>query len=843
VGATGRGYTVTFDEADPAAVDVLGGKGAGLARMTQGGLRVPPGFVISTAACRAYLTEEAVPPAVFDEVFGRLTELESRTGKVFGAGPEPLLLSVRSGAPVSMPGMMDTILDLGLGRDAMVALARACGDTRFVATVLLRFHRMYAQTVLEALESPPALDDLVAEVAPDAEPGEVYDRLWSACQEAVRADVGEGVPDDPAEQLVAAIEAVFGSWKTPRARTYRDFHRIPHELGTAVVVQSMVFGNLSTDSGSGVAFTRDPVSGDAALFGEFLAGSQGEDVVSGTRTPQSIADASRGMPEVFAELREKAAELEREQADVLDIEFTVERSVLYFLQVRSAKRTAEAATRIAAEFLRERVVAPNRALRAVTAEQVRHVQRPGFDADELDAARGDGRVLATGIGAAPGQVAGALALDPDRAAAAAAEGRPVILARAVTSPGDLHGMIAAEGIVTATGGSTSHAAVVARALGKTCVVGAAALRIDDTGRTLSADGGQVAEGEEVSLDGTTGELFVGGFARSAPAETNADLQEVLGLARHAAGCAVFSRVTVPDQIPPARQAGAAGLVTAVDDVLAASGHLGELVATLLAQRDVRTIDLQHIEDTVAHEFTPLLAAAGGLEVGVRAIDFLADEARELLQQTELLTHYPELSVPLGLPQLLEAQLAGLARAAGEAGAGARVHLAVRHVSDPAEAEALRECRSRVAERMPVSPVGVGAYVTSPRGAFHSGGVAAGSEIMWVEVRVLQAAVFGIPARALLTQQPVDDYVRRGLFSTDPRWQIDPAVDTLLRGMAADVRAVGGCRLGMRLSGAVSEDVAAALYRHGLRWFAVDADETRPVTLALGKAALEANATS
>jgi pyruvate,orthophosphate dikinase len=832
----GSGYTLTFDEADPAAVDVLGGKGAGLARMTQSGLRVPPGFVISTAACRTYLAEKAVPPAVFDEVFRRLAELETRTGKTFGAGPEPLLVSVRSGAPISMPGMMDTILDLGLGRDAMIAFARACGDTHFVAKVLLRFHRMYSDTVLGALDSLPHLDDLVAEVTADGEPDEVYDRLWPACQDAVREDVGEGVPDDPREQLVGAIEAVFGSWMTPRAKTYRDFHKIPHDLGTAVVVQSMVFGNMGADSGSGVAFTRDPVSGEPELFGEFLANSQGEDVVSGTITPEAIADASREMPEVFEALRAKAAELEREHADVLDIEFTVERSVLYFLQVRSAKRTAEAATRIAADFLREGTVAPGRALRAVTAEQVRQVQRPGFDPDELETARGDGRHLVTGIGAAPGQVTGALMLDPDRAKDAAV-GTPVILARAVTSPADLDGMIAAEGIVTATGGSTSHAAVVARALGKTCVVGCAALHIDDSGRALSVDGREVAEGEQVSLDGTTGELFAGAFARSAPAASNADLQALLNVARDAADCAVFSRVTVPAQILRAREAGATGLVTAVDDVLAASGHLGELVQTLLAQRDVRTIDLQQIEDTIANEFTPLLSAADGLEVGVRAIDFLADEARELLQQTELITHYPELSVPLGLPQLLEAQLAGLARAARQAGADTRVHLAVRHVSDPAEAEALRELHGRVAERLPGPSVGVGAYVTSPRGAFHSGGVAAASEIMWVEVRVLQAVVFGIPARQLLTQQPVDDYVRRGLFSIDPRWQIDPAVDGLLRGIVEDVGAVSGCRLGMRLSGAVSEEVAVALYRHGLRWFAVDADETRPLTLALGKAAL------
>ncbi|GEL22936.1 pyruvate, phosphate dikinase [Pseudonocardia sulfidoxydans NBRC 16205] len=811
-------FTIAFDEADPADVDRLGGKGSGLARMTRQGLRVPPGYVIGTDACRAYLGASSLPDGLVDEVRGRLAALESTAGKTFGGGPVPLLLSVRSGAPISMPGMMDTILNLGLDRAAAVALAEATGDSRFVADVVARFHAMYAETVLDALDPGEGVDALVAAVDPGEDPGAVYDRIWAACEETL---LGESVPADPREQLVGAIEAVFRSWNTRRARTYRDFHGIPHDLGTAVVVQSMVFGNLSDDSGSGVVFTRNPVTGEPGLFGEYLAHSQGEDVVAGTRTPDPVAEALA--PDVLAELRATCDGLERAQGDVLDIEFTVERGTLYLLQVRSAKRTPEAAVRIAADLVAEGLAAPAAALRGVSAEQVRQVQRPGFADADVARARAEGRVLTTGIGACPGQVSGVLVLDPDRAGERAAAGEDVVLARTVTSPADLHGMIAAQGIVTATGGSTSHAAVVARALGTTCVVGAGALRVDETARTLHVDGRTLHEGDEVSLDGSTGELFAGRFAVSTPAAATGALGDLLAMASDGAGAEVLARVTLPSDVSDARDAGASGLVTAIDDVLVATGHLDGLVSHLLADDGATALD--GVADLVATEFAPLLAAAGDVEIGVRAIDLVADEARELLQQTALTTRHPELTVPLGRPALVEAQLRGLERAAG----AARVHLAVRHLTDAAEAAALRELGTG-------SPVGVGAYVTGPRAAFAAKEIAAAGDVLWVEVRTLQAAVFGIPARHLLTAEPLDGYVRRGLLSCDPRVALDPAVEDLLVRVAAAQDA--GCRVGMRLSGRVSEQMVAQLYALGFRRFAVDVGEVRPVRLALGKAALQ-----
>ncbi len=826
VTGVGAGFTRTFETADPDAVDALGGKGAGLARMTQQGLRVPPGYVVSTAACRSYLAQGRMPEGLEAELHAQLAALEQRSGKTFGAGPLPLLLSVRSGAPVSMPGMMDTILDLGLSRAAAVAIAEAVGDTHFMAEIVARFHAMYAETVLDAFDLGAAAEDVVAGVAADDDPGAAYDRVWAVCEAALADDTGDSVPSDPIAQLNGAVEAVFRSWNTRRARTYREFHDIPHDLGTAVVVQAMVFGNLDDDSGSGVVFTRNPVTGEPGLFGEYLARSQGEDVVAGTRTPDPVTSALA--PALLDELRATCTELERREGDVLDIEFTVERATLWFLQVRRAKRTPEAAVRIAADLLAEGAVAEGTALRMVSAEQVRQVQRPGFDVDEVTAARADGRLLTTGIGACPGQVSGALVLDSDRAKAAADDGTKVVLARPVTSPADLHGMIAAQGIVTATGGSTSHAAVVARALGTACVVGASELTVDLAARTLRIGERTVAEGSPVSLDGATGEVFSGAFRTATPASATGSLSGLVDVARTAAGCAVLSRVTRPGDVAAALGAGATGLVTAIDDVLAATGHLDGLVAALLAGRD----GVERVADLVAAELTPLLREVGDVEFGVRAIDFLADEARELLQQTALTTQRPELAVPLGVPALIEGQLAGLARAAADAGGAARVHLAVRHVSDPAEAVALRE----LAAGFPGGPA-VGVYLTSPRAAFNVAEIAAAADVVWLDVRALQAAVFGIPPRQLLTGEPLDGYVRRGLLSVDPRHAIDPSVVGLLARVAGAAEVVPERRVGVRLTGPVSDAAGAQLYDLGFRRFGVDAGETRPFLLTLGKAAL------
>ncbi|SEE81321.1 pyruvate phosphate dikinase [Rhodococcus jostii] len=825
------GLTRAFCEPGEIDRNVLGGKGYGLVEMTQEGLNVPGGYVISTSACHDYLEHGSMTTDLIEEIHGRLSELEQASGKTFGGGPFPLLLSVRSGAPVSMPGMMDTVLNLGLGRDAAIALADVTGDTRFMADVLFRFHGMYAETVMGALETPDR-DDLAAlidGVQADSQPGPVYDRVWEHCQALLRDELDEEVPSDPRAQLIGAVEAVFRSWNTRRAVKYREVHKIPNDLGTAVVVQSMVFGNLDQDSGSGVVFTRNPVTGEPGLFGEFLAASQGEDVVAGIRTPDPVTALRDRLPHVYTELENTCAELERRRGDVLDIEFTVERGILYMLQVRSAKRTAQAAIRIAADLLAEQVVTTSGALATLTLEQIRQVQRPGFDPDAHARAREDGRLLATGVGAAPGHVVGELYFDSDSAQQAVKEGKTVILARPVTSPTDLHGMIAADGILTATGGSTSHAAVVARALGTTCVVGCGALDIDPAAGTMRVAGKTLAVGEIVSLDGSSGEVIAGAIELSEPAAEDDRLSGLLDLARERAGAQVFARATTPDQADRALARGATGLVAGIDDVLATTGHLDGIISAL---REGEISDASAaLEAAVATEFSALFAHARVSEFGVRAIDFHADESSELLRTAELFIAHPELALPIGSEEILSAQLRGIATAVRSAGTELRVHFTVRKIADGGEIAALVALRDSLpdAER-----VEIGGYLTSPRGIASIDDITEHSDVVWIELRVLQAAVAGISARHLLTNEPLDSYLRRGLITVDPRVEIDDQVGALVDTVAAVLAQDPGRRVGIRLSGPVSAELVQSLQERGFTRFGVDGDEVRPSILALGK---------
>ena len=828
------GLTRAFGE--PGSIDrkILGGKGYGLVEMTQEGLNVPGGYVISTSACHHYLEHGSMTTELIDEIHTRLTELEQTTGKTFGGGPYPLLLSVRSGAPVSMPGMMDTVLNLGLGRDAAIALAEVTGDTRFMADVLFRFHSMYAETVLGALETPERedLDVLIADVTATSDPGPVYDTIWNHCQDLLREELDEQVPDDPRAQLIRAVEAVFRSWNTRRAVKYREVHKIPNDLGTAVVVQSMVFGNLDQNSGSGVVFTRNPVTGEPGLFGEFLAASQGEDVVAGIRTPDPVTSLRDRLPHVYTELENTCAELEQRRGDVLDIEFTVERGILYMLQVRSAKRTAQAAIRIAADLLAENVVTTAGALSSLTLDQIRQVQRPGFDPGDYTRAREEGRVLATGVGAAPGHVVGQLYFDSDAAQHAAKNGDTVILARPVTSPTDLHGMIAADGILTATGGSTSHAAVVARALGTTCVVGCGVLDIDPAAGTMHVAGRTLTTGDIVSLDGSTGEVIDGAIALSEPAAEDDRLTTLLELARERSGAQLFARATTPEQARQALTRGATGLVAGIDDVLATTGHLDDIITTL---REGEINDAgAALEWAVTREFTKLFCESPVTEFGVRAIDFHADESSELLRTSELFIAHPELALPLGSEELLAAQLRGIVAAVWASDTETAVHFTVRKIADSAEIKALAAIRDGLpgAER-----IEIGSYLTSPRGVSSIEAISADSDVVWVELRVLQAAVAGISPRHLLTGEPLDSYLRRGLITVDPRVEIDDQVGGLIDAVATVVARGPSRRIGIRLTGPVSAELISSLQRRGFTRFGVDGDEVRPSILALGQSDL------
>ncbi|MBI3980148.1 MAG: pyruvate, phosphate dikinase, partial [Chloroflexi bacterium] len=559
-------WVYRFEEGSGTPRDLLGGKGAGLAEMTRAGLPVPPGFTITTEACRSYYQRNRqFPPGLWDQTLEALHDVERQTGKRLGDERNPLLVSVRSGAKFSMPGMMDTILNLGLNDQTLRGLAVLTGNDRFANDAYRRFIQMFGRVVLgidsQLFES--ILDDVKHQVGAQldtdltARDMEIVVRRY---KDLVRTLTGRGFPQDPFEQLRMAIEAVFSSWNTRRAIEYRNYHHIPHDLCTAANVVTMVFGNMGNDSGTGVAFTRDPATGEPRLYGEFLTNAQGEDVVAGIRTPRKIDELVEVMPDVDEQLSQIARRLERTYRDAQDIEFTVERGKLYMLQTRAAKRTARSAVRIAVDMVHEGLINRDEALLRVEPNQIYQLLLPGFDPAAKEAAQAEQRLLAKGLNASPGAATGRAIFDADRAVEWAERGERVILVRPETNPDDVHGMLAAAGILTARGGATSHAAVVARGLGKPCVAGAESLNVEPESGQLSVDGIVVREGEEISIDGTTGEIFVGRIATIAPRlEEETELQTLLGWANEVKRLGVWANADYPRDAAIAVSFGAEGI--------------------------------------------------------------------------------------------------------------------------------------------------------------------------------------------------------------------------------------------------------------------------------------------
>ncbi len=506
--------------------DLLGGKGANLAEMARLGLPVPPGFTISTEVCTYYYAHRrSYPPALRGQVAAALARIEKALGRRFGDPDDPLLVSVRSGARASMPGMMDTILNLGLNDRTVQGLIRASGNPRFAWDSYRRFVQMYGDVVLglkpESKDEEDPFEVALAEkkrargAALDTDlDADALRELVGEFKALIRMRKGIAFPEDPHEQLWGAIGAVFGSWMNDRAIVYRKLNGIPESWGTAVNVQAMVFGNMGSDSGTGVAFTRDPASGENVFYGEFLMNAQGEDVVAGTRTPQPIAALERENPAAYGELVRIRRTLERHYRDMMDIEFTIQQRRLYMLQCRVGKRTAFAAIRIAVDMVRERLIGSDQALRRVEPEQLNQLLRPIFDARGKERAVAEKRLLAKGLNAGPGAASGRVVFNAEDAVTRAAAGEPVILVRIETSPEDIGGMNAAQGILTARGGMTSHAALVARQMGKVCVAGCEALLIDYRARAMRVTGRDevIREGDFLSLDGTSGEVFRGEIA-------------------------------------------------------------------------------------------------------------------------------------------------------------------------------------------------------------------------------------------------------------------------------------------------------------------------------------------
>ncbi len=635
-------YVFDFSEGDASQRDLLGGKGANLSEMTNLGLPVPPGFTITTKACRTYLETGAEPPELGAEVDEHLAALEKEMGRTLGQPDHPLLVSVRSGAAVSMPGMMETVLNIGLNDSSVEGLAEMSGNPRFAWDSYRRLISMFGNTVLDVERSDfdHALDSLKESVGVESDLDlsvEDLEKLVSTYKTIICDQTGADFPQNPRDQLDLAVRAVFSSWNTDRAKIYRRQERIPDELGTAVNICAMVFGNLGDDSGTGVCFTRDPASGHRGVYGDYLPNAQGEDVVAGVRNTLPLTALGETDPEAYEQLLSIMSTLESHYKDMCDIEFTVEAGKLWMLQTRVGKRTAGAAFRIAVQLVDEGVIDMDEALRRVTGAQLAQLMFPQFDKD------GDKSLIAKGMGASPGAAVGKVAFDSATTVEWAAQGEDVILVRRETNPDDLRGMIAAKGVLTSRGGKTSHAAVVARGMGRTCVVGVEALRVDPRLKEVrTPDGLHIAEGDTISIDGSTGEVFAGAMPVTASAvmealstatpegdeDSDDEHVELVGavarIMEHADAAArmhVRANADTPEDAKRAREFGAKGIGLCRTEHMFLGARRKVVERVILAANDEqRDAALQELLPLQRDDFLGIFEAMDGLPVVVRLLD-------------------------------------------------------------------------------------------------------------------------------------------------------------------------------------------------------------------------------
>jgi pyruvate, orthophosphate dikinase len=614
-------FVYDFDDEAAAGRELLGGKGAGLAEMTQIGVPVPAGFTITTDACRAYMREgKRMPAGLEAEINEHLARLEERAGKRLGDPGDPLLLSVRSGAAISMPGMMDTILNLGLSDAAAEGLARKTGNERFAYDSYRRLVQMYGEVVdgIDAHEFEHRLTDLKSAKGVQQDTDLDADDLKSLVdvfKSIYEGATGSPFPQDPRDQLSRAVRAVFASWDNPRAQVYRRAHDIPDDLGTAVNVMQMVFGNKGETSATGVCFTRDPATGVQGLYGEFLPNAQGEDVVAGIRTPLPLAEMRDTLPDAFDQLVETIGMLERHYRDMQDIEFTVEEEKLFLLQTRSAKRTAAAALKAAVSMVDEGLISREEAVARIDPASLDQLLHPRIDPN----ARLE--VAASGLNASPGAASGGVVFDADTAAERGGAGEKVVLVRWETTPDDIHGMIAAQGILTVHGGMTSHAAVVARGMGKPCVAGAEGVTIDAAAKTATIGGTTVHEGEPITLDGGTGRVFIG-KVELVPPRINEDFETVLAWADDFRRLKVRANADTPEDAAKAREFGAQGIgLCRTEHMFFGEERLPHVQAMIMAE-DVpgRQAALDRLLPMQQADFEGIFEAMAGLPVTIRLLD-------------------------------------------------------------------------------------------------------------------------------------------------------------------------------------------------------------------------------
>ena len=782
---------------------LLGGKGANLAEMTRIGIPVPPGFTITTEVCRLYLRDRSYPEGLVEEVLANLRRLEQHTGKKLGGTGNPLLVSVRSGGAVSMPGMMETILNLGLNDDTVAALARASDDERFAYDSYRRFVQMYGDVVLgvpsrlfeERLTELKRTRSVTEDTALDAAD---LKALVTEFKEIVRTHSGERFPDDPEEQLWGAIEAVFRSWNADRAIAYRRVHGIPDYMGTAVNVVAMVYGNMGDDSGTGVAFTRNPSTGERVFFGEFLVNAQGEDVVAGIRTPLRIEQMAEKLPAAYEQLLRVQATLEQHYREMQDLEFTVERGRLYLLQTRTGKRTARAAVRIAVDMVEEGLIDETEAVKRIDPKQLDQLLHPRLDPSA------EAVVLVAGLPASPGAASGRVVFDPDRAVEMAANGEPVILVREETSPDDFHGMVAAEAVVTARGGMTSHAAVVARGMGKCCVVGAAGLVIDHGATCCRSGDHTVAEGEWITVDGTTGRVLLGRVPTVEP-EPGEDFDVLMSWADQLRTLKVRANADTPADAARAREFGAEGIGLCRTEHMFFEGDRVHVVREMiLAETEAgRRAALERLLPMQRADFEGIFRAMDGLPVTIRLLDpplheFLPRSAEEIEEfarragmESELVARLVErqreanpmlghrgVRLSITYPEILEMQARAIFEAAAHVardGVSVLPEIMVPLVADARELARQREAIAAIADDVLAAhnlelPYMIGTMIELPRAALLASEIAEHAEFFSFGTNDLTQTTFGISRDDAATFLP--RYIELGLLEDDPFQVLD-----------------------------------------------------------------------
>jgi pyruvate,orthophosphate dikinase len=803
-------------DGDASMKNLLGGKGANLAEMSALGLPVPPGFTITTEACTHYYQNGSTyPPELKEEVAAALATVESLTGKTFGDPANPLLVSVRSGARASMPGMMDTVLNLGLNDKTVLGLAALSGDERFAFDSYRRFIQMYSNVVLgldhhmfeEILDD--AKDRFGAYVDTDLSASD-WREVVGAYKKAVERELGKPFPQDAAEQMWGAVGAVFASWMNDRAKFYRRMHDIPESWGTAVNVQSMVFGNMGATSATGVAFTRNPSTGEHKLYGEFLINAQGEDVVAGIRTPQSLTKAAReemgdsnpsmeeALPEVFVQFKAVVERLERHYRDMQDIEFTVERGKLYMLQTRNGKRTAKAALKVAVDMAADGLITRNEAIARIEPGSLDQLMHPTLDP------KAPRDVITTGLPASPGAATGKVVFDAGEAEKLGMAGEDVILVREETSPEDIRGMHAARGIITARGGMTSHAAVVARGMGRACVSGAGDLHIDEHAGVFTCKGRTVKAGDIVTIDGSKGEVILGAVRMTEP-ELSGDFAALMGWADQVRRLKVRANAETPLDAKTARQFGAEGIglcrtehmffddtrIAAVREMILADDEAGRRLALakiLPMQREdfVQLFTIMaglpvtiRLLDPPLHEFLPhteedvkAVAAATGLDAAK-----LMRRAKELHETNPMLGHRG-CRLGVSYPEIYEMQVRAIFEAAVEvAKTGETPKPEIMHplVSKGEEMDFLRALTDKVAKAV-IAEAGVsveyqvGTMIELPRAALRADDLAKSAEFFSFGTNDLTQTTFGISRDD--SGRFLNAYLDKGIFEKDPFVSLD-----------------------------------------------------------------------